>query len=350
MNIPNKKWNVNEFKEYIAENSKDVFEGPRRRWLKMYYVYINDKALEKLQKSEPSTQGDLLKFQLAYTESASQRTKQAPFFMEMIEPGLACFYTSSTKEGYEKTLRKRVQRTRGMSEMWMRPVIFEKVKDFVVNKYDANIKAFLSLSSRDEEEKARVRPYVKRRIHYRGEDGLDSMQELKTWYGVSPVSIDFKIKGNVFQITHEGLFTFKTPNEQSFEIASEVMELIRSEQIKQKDTAIQLKYDVTPKLGATIEAGVIKLPTNELIQDSAEILINQFSGNFSFTDTCFAEDAVDFSATVVDRHKGSIFDLTMSDKKLVLVPRFDSTYESFLTFYRHVVEVFDRKATFQIFQ
>lgn len=343
-------WDITEFKNYITEHTGDVFEGPRRRWLKMYYIYINDEALKKLQKFEPEKYGDLLKFQLAYTESASQRKKEAPFFMEMIEPGLACFYTSSTKEGYEKTLRKRIQRTRGMSEMWMRPEVFEKVKDFVVKEFNASIKAFLSLTSRDEEEQARIRPYVKRRIHYSGEDGLESIQELKTWYGVSPISIDFKIKGNIFQITHEGLFTFKKPNKQSFEIVEHIMELIRSEQIKQKNIALQLKYDVNSERGATVEAGIIKLPTNELIPDSAQMLLNQFAGNFSFTDTCFAEDAIDFSATVVDRHKGSIFDISMTDKEFILAPRFDSTYESFLNFYREVVEVFDRKATFQIYR
>lgn len=348
LRLPSQKWKFSEFRQYIIENAEDVFSGPRKRWLKMYYIYINDEALSDLKrKLEPIEQGDLLKFQLSYKESASQRSKEEPYYMEMVEPGLARFFTSSTKEGYEKTLRRRISRTRGLSDMWMRPETFEKVKNFIVNEYGAKIKGFLSLSSIDDDDKARIRPHVKRRIHYRGDDGIESLSELKTWYGVSPISIDFKIKRNLFQITNEGLFTLKTPNETTFEIVDRVLELIREEQIKQKETALGLKFETRNNI-VTLESAKIILPTTELLTTSTNVLVNNFQG-FVFTDICSTEGSVDFSATVIDRYKGSVFDLSMSERDIVLIPRYKATYESFLNFYRNVVEVFDRHATFQPF-
>lgn len=349
MRIPDQKWKFVDFEKYVVDNSKHVFEGPRRRWLKMYFVYINDFAKKELKKLEPTRQGDIEKFQMKYKESLTHTQRENTYYMSEMEPGLACFYTSSTKEGYEKTMSKRIQRTRGMSEMWMKPETFDKVKDFVVDEYDATIKGFLSLSSFDEEERARIRPNVDRRIHYRGNDGLDAIKELRTWYGVLPISIDFKIKGNVFQITNEGLFTFKSPNKQSFEIVKNVLELIRSEQIKQKEIASTLRFETNVN-GPNMEAGQITLPSNELISDSGEALMTHFSKDFAFTDICFADESVDFSATVIDKHKGSVFDLSTSEKDMILIPRYEATYESFLNFYRHVVEVFDRRAEFQVLQ
>lgn len=347
LRIPDQKWKFADFEKYIVDNSKYVFEGSRRRWLKMYLVYINDSAKKELKKLEPRRQGDLEKFQMKYKEPRTHSQRENTYYMSEIEPGLACFYTSSTKEDYEKTMSKTIQRTRGMSEMWMKPEIFDKVKDFVVDEYNATIKGFVSLSSFDEEERARVRPNIDRKINYRGDDGLDAIKELRTWYGVLPISIDFKIKGNVFQITNEGLFTFKTPNEQSFEIVRNILELIRSEQTEQKEVASTLRFE-TDGNGPNIEAGQIILPSNELISDSGKALMTHFSEDFTFTDICFSDESVDFSATVIDKHKGSVFDLSTSDKDMILIPRYEATYESFLNFYRHVVEVFDRRAKLQV--
>ena len=244
MHVPEKDWKYTDFIEHILTNTEAVFGGPKRRWLKLYYVYMNELALEKLHKTQkPQKLGDFLKFEFVYTESISQKTKHVPYYMTEIEPNLFCFFTSSTREGYEKTLRKIIRKTRGMSEMWIRPEIFEKVKDFVTETEKTKVEGFLSVSSANEQAEARVRPHVKRRIRYRGSDGIDAIDELKLWYGVSPISLDFSHKKNKFQITNEGLFTLKHPRTEVFEIIDGVIELIREEQIKQKDVALKLKFE-----------------------------------------------------------------------------------------------------------
>jgi len=351
LKIPPQKWKFSEFTNYIIKNSNRVFEGPRRRWLKMYYVYMDNNALSTLKQSlSPINQGDLLKFEMIYKESISQKRKHVPYFMANIEPGLCCFFTSSTKEGYQKTLRKRIERTRGMSEMWMRPSIFEKVKDFVVNEYGTKIKGYTSVSSSGDEEEGRLRPHIKRKIHYRGDDAIDTMSELKSWYGVSPISIDFKHKKSHFQITNEGLFTLKNPNEVTFNIVQDVMELIREEQIKQKDIASKLEFKTieNKKSIAVVEAGKIILPSAGLNIESVNLLMERYFANFSFIDTTNLDDSLDFSTTVIDKHKGSIFDVSASENSIVLIPRYEVTYESFLSFYRNVVENFDKKAVLEI--
>lgn len=351
--VPIRDWKYSEFTKYVIENSKEVFNGPKRRWLKMYYVYIDSNALDLLEKKlQPIKQGDLLRFEMGYKESASQTTQRIPYYMVEIEPGLFCFYTSSTREGYEKTLRRVIQRTRGMSEMWIRPEIFERIKEHVITNFDAKIDGFLSLSSKNEEEEARVRPRIRRRIHYRGSDGIDAINELKMWYGVSPISIDFVLDFSKFQITHEGLFTLKHPNEMTFRIVNSVLELIREEQIAQKDIAKQLRFDTEQdnhNKRAIVESGKINLLSYTLTQEDTHRFINKFDSNFAFIDAYSSPGSVDFAATVVDRHKGSIFDVSVENSSITLIPRFETTYESFLNFYRKVVETFDRKATFKIY-
>lgn len=353
MIIPDKSWKFSEFREYLLKNSRNILGGPKRRWLKMYYVYIDENALATLKSTmKPKMLGDLLKFDFEYTQAVSQDSKRVPFYMVQLEPGLFCFYTSSTREGYEKTLRRIIRRTRGMAQMWIRPEIFENIKDFVIKHDKTKIEGFLSLSSRNEQVEARVRPFVKRRIRYRGSDGNDAVNELKSWYGVSPVSLDFIHKKSKFQITHEGLFTLKHFDKNVFEILDETIELIREEQIKQKDIALKLKFETSTTDNiktAYLESGKIHFKTIHFEDEDAHTMISKFASNFAFIDIYSKQDVSDFSATVVDKNKGSVFDISIDESNIIIVPKFQTTYETFLNFYREVVETFDHKATLQVY-
>lgn len=353
MIIPNRSWKFNEFQKYLLENTRNVLGDSKRRWLKMYYVYMDDNALENLKNTmKPEILGDLLKFEFEYTPTVSEDFQHVPFYMVQLEPGLFCFYTSSTRKSYENTLRRVIRRTRGMSEMWIRPELFEKIKDFVIENGKTKIEGFLSLSSSNAQTDARVRPFVKRQIRYRGSDGNDAVNELKSWYGVSPVSLDFIHKKSKFQITHEGLFTLKHLDGMIFEIIDNALELIREEQVKQKNIALKLKFEtstVDHVNTAHLESGKIHFKTIHFEDADARSMISKFASNFAFIDTYSKQDISDFSATVIDKHKGSVFDISIDESNIIIVPKFETTYETFLNFYREIVETFDHKATLQVY-
>ena len=84
-------------------------------------------------------------------------------------------------------------------------------------------------------------------------------------------------------------------------------------------------------------------------EEDAKYMITKFASKFAFIDVFVMQGSLDFSATVIDKQKGSIFDISVDESNILLIPKHETTYESFLNFYRAVVETFDRKATFQVY-
>ena len=55
---------------------------------------------------------------MEYMESVTGFKKFSQYWMHELEPGLLIFFTSSTKEGYEKTMNKLIRRTQGLHEIF----------------------------------------------------------------------------------------------------------------------------------------------------------------------------------------------------------------------------------------
>ncbi|MGC1928439.1 MAG: hypothetical protein WA667_05645 [Candidatus Nitrosopolaris sp.] len=60
------------------------------------------------------------------------------FYIYQWVPGLLLIFTSSTEKDYEKNSK------RGITESWIKPSVFQEMKDFLVEKYDAEIYRFIS--------------------------------------------------------------------------------------------------------------------------------------------------------------------------------------------------------------
>ena len=59
-------------------------------------------------------------------------------------PGLILVLTSSKEKDYEKTLKQFIKSKRGITESWIKPSVFQEMKNFLVKKYDAEIYRFIS--------------------------------------------------------------------------------------------------------------------------------------------------------------------------------------------------------------
>jgi hypothetical protein len=93
----------------------------------------------------------------------------------------------------------------------------------------------------------------------------------------------------------------------------------------------------------SISAGVIKLKEREF----DEAVVNEIRkslGRFSFIDMHAEHGSFSFTSTVVDEDKGSVFDISASDDQVIIVPKFQVTFESFIELYKGIVEVIDRQA------
>ncbi len=350
LNIPDSEWKYKDWVGYIIENKDTVFTPKNDNMLKVYYIHSNETARKKLE-DRSSKQGQFHIVSMEYKESITGKRKKTEYWMHELEPGLLIFFTSSTKEGYEKTLKQLIRSTLGLHEMWIKPDTFKKIRNDLVETRECGIIKFLADRRKYDLVPQIVTENAERHIQYRTDnpfDGINRLNEMEFNLGLTPRSIDYVYRGNRLQITNEGLFHVKNVTEQSFELMDYVIETIRAEERTMRNIAKSLKFQPDPKQSNSdyqswiLESGRIEL-SDELDVQSAKQIIK-------FRGFAFLEPRIDTKLTllysdVVDLYKGSLFGVSAFGRELILIPKYKVTFETFIGFYRDVVEVIDNKAT-----
>lgn len=319
--------------------------------LKVYYVHANDESRDALLADKTArNQGQFTVLSMPYKESASGKAKRTEYWMHEKEPGLLMFFTVATKEGYDETLKHRINSKHGLHEMWIRPNTFEAIRKYLTKEMGCGIAKFLADRYKNDPTSQQVKDRAERHIQYRTNnprDGVNRLEEMQYHLGVTPHSIDYAINGNRVQITNKGLFHLKTVNQESFDIMEEVIERIRVEEKVMRETAQSFRFK--PELpnmtegGGILESGKIALEV-QLDVNMAGQMIKQFK-RFAFVEPKISAGSLLFSSNVVDRQKGSVFAVSATEKSILVVPKYSVTFETFIEFYKHVVELVDKKAT-----
>lgn len=58
------------------------------------------------------------------------------------------------------------------------------------------------------------------------------------------------------------------------------------------------------------------------------------------------EGSLNLSAIVIDEVRNAVFDVSGTERSLAIVPKSDTSFDSFIRFYRYVTETLDSKASF----
>src|ERR1700752_4726541 len=108
--------------EYLVKNTDKVFQSVNeRKWLKTHLLYVT-KGWQTLFAEHGLEQwGEIWHF--AINETA---TEVIDFYAYQWDENLLACFTASTEERYERTLLKMITSTRGISEAWIKPDIFEE--------------------------------------------------------------------------------------------------------------------------------------------------------------------------------------------------------------------------------
>jgi hypothetical protein len=366
LKIPRGKYTLDSLIEYLVDNPDKVFDSKsERKWLKSHLLYTT-KDWQSLFKSQNLEQmGDIWHFSMTDEED-----RTVNYVAYQWAEGLLMCLTTSTEEDYENTLLKFIKNHRGISEAWIKPDVFEKMKDFFVSKYSAVIYHFISKRSRYSNAPVRVvRPEYNRRINYSGEDAEQVLKETQVLYGTLPTTIDFRIEEDKIQLNRNGLSVIRNINRKTTRMLLEVIERIIAEELTILQTSEKFRTTTT-RIGIgdnqliipTLVAGKITLPNSKFDERKVKMLFGEqrnevalgkgeeeaedldFSSSFSFIDTYVSADATSFSATVIDETKGSIFGMSGDYSEIVLVPKHRTTFESFVGFYEKIIENFDGTA------
>jgi hypothetical protein len=352
---------LTKFFDYLIDNSTTIWNKPPK-WLKVYLLYIQNSWIENFEELEPQKYGDFIKITFV-------QPNQINYHAYEWKPGLLLLFTSSKQEEYEKTLSQFLKERIGISQAWIRPIILNRIIDYLTNKHKAEIYRFISKRRKEWLTPSQVRPLIDRRISYSGKDAYITLKEFQMYYGVIASTIDMRIDENKIQINRNGLFILRQVNRTTLDILKEIIQLIVDEQLRikmisERFTIMKEKISIQNKEFEIpqIVSGLIILP---LVKLSTRMIQKMFHSNdsqsnvyaeddfeygFSFIDqNIYDNPELLFSATVVDQNKGTVFGLSGAKSEMILVPKHYTIFESFIRFYNFVSEVFDDEAELSTF-
>lgn len=350
MQIEEREYSREEFKKYIIDHSDEILKGdPRRRWLKIYCIIVSDDSWKSnlFVNAELKTLGSIFKV----TKKGIDDDSKEQYYIEEYCPGLLLIYNTATDENYERHIGDAIDRNIGTTRMWMKPDIFDLFWKGILNETNGLIYRFTSRRGSIESASCKVRPEYFRRVNYTGNDGTQTLAEFEELYGVSAESIYMQINSNLkIHVTNDGLFSSQQISSLALDVFLKHLENIKDSILEMRTISQSLKFEIeTDKIIKTIliEPGIIKLTEIEMDPALSQQLMMSMIG-FSFIHVHEEIGSFSLIATVIDEMKGSIFDINASNSEILIVPKFRVTFESFIKFYRGIVEAIDENAVFSL--
>jgi hypothetical protein len=350
MKIENGEYSHEEFINYIIDHSDELLkEGNRKRWLKIYCVLASDGSWKDnlFKPGELFEMGAIFK---AITKS-DEKNKEQQYYIDEYYPGIILIYNTATNDEYEEYLGNRIDRSRGTTRMWMKPNIFNDFWRGILDETGGFVCRFMSKRGLIDDAPSKLRPDYTRRFNYTGADGTQTLAELEDLYGVTPESIYLQISANLeIHVTNDGLYSTQEISPLALDVFFKHLDEIKERILEIMTVSTSLKFKITSEAdmkSVIFEPGIIKLRNVEIDPISSQRMI-QAMDKFSFIDVYRAFGSFSMIATVVDEVKGSIFNIDASESQIIIIPKFRVTFESFINFYRYVVESIDEYAEFTL--
>lgn len=353
MKIPEKEYSVDGFINYLMEHSDEIFEEDQRKnWLKIYCILVSDTSWQTtlFKANEIAQLGEIFK---ATPKPDSSDVAEELYYIVEYSPGLLLLFTTANNVKYKKSLGTRIKRCRGITPMWIKPEFFRRFwKETIKQSNGGFVYRFTSRRRLLDDTPCKIRPNFERRFNYTGDDGTQTMEEIEEMYGVTPTSVYIKVSESLqVHLTEEGLFSAQEASSTALSLFFNYLNAIKEPILKMRLVSKSLKFDIvfgeSNLKSASVDAGIIKLYNREINAYMVENLTKELQ-DFSFIDKNIESGSLSFTATVIDENKGSVFDISASESKILIVPKYRVTFESLLGFYRGIVESIDEQAELSI--
>lgn len=352
MKIPEKDYSVSDFLEYLSEHFDELFdEKERRNWLKIYCLLVSDIPWETtlFKTNEITRLGEIFK---VAPEPESPNETEETYYAVQYGQGLLLLFTTANNEEYKNSMTNRLKKSIGAMPMWIKSDFIRHFwKKIIEQNSGSFVYNFTSKRRLFDDTPCSVRPNYERRFNYTGDDGTQTMQELEEMYGVIPTSVYIQVNENLkVHLTNEGLFSAQEPSSIALSLFFNYLNEIKDPILKMRHVSKSLKFDIISGeanlKSASIDVGEIKL-NREIDAYIAENLTKQLE-DFSFIDKNIESGSLSFTATVIDEIKHSVFDISASESKILIVPKYRMTFESLISFYRGIAESIDEQAELSI--
>jgi len=250
---------------------------------------------------------------------------------------------------------KIIRDSHGLYYLWISPKTLDHIKNEVIGSYEETRITFFTAKRFDNmNERCEIRPGFRRSFRYGGDDGRETLQELKQNYGVLPRTIHFKIPMvSEFRVNYRGLFTFQHGDldymlslfEYALDEILKTKKIIESsvyQRITQKRKYREINFEKIIPMSIKLSSPLNPESCNKLIN-----LVNGSSEFFSITEAII-EGSLYFSSTLIDRDKNESFIINSNGPEINVVKDSSTSFASILKFYQFIVERFDVDASVAI--
>lgn len=360
MHIPGSQYNLKEFCRVIFDSPESVLEGYHGQRIKSFLYLSDDGWRDYLdQHYETEELGGITKFVGEYTNRKGA-DQPAKFYVGEYKDDLQMVLTAETEEAIRQALRPVSEHSDCLSPMPIMTEDFQTMNEIVLSSYeDMRISEFKSKRVPSLAD-ARTRPDVDREIGYKGIDGRDRLNEFRDEYGVVPTRIQYEHENVSIRIDTSGKFTLETVNQESFNILFDLLSEVVVNVLKLLDVANQIKFEKREVEPGNLKIQVPEVSSGEIDFDhpvtlmQAESFIkgtkNSDDLNFSFTDVTKQAGSLDFSAQVTDENRGSLFNVSATEKSMRIVPKHNCSFPSLVEFYLAVIQMLDGGAKMKLYE
>ncbi len=267
---------------------------------------------------------------------------------------LDIFLTDARKTHDLPPLLNFISFTPRISHLWIQPVLMMNIMDELIDRYpETTIPFFTARRTISTEIQARYRPSIERTIQYNGIDGVDTLKEMKFYYGVLPKIIEFSLPIGVrFKLDSRGIITLK---QGLFSDISPIIKRIVKQILGVRDavkksgfkidsipTRTKVKFRRFLQTPWTIEIGeqIEAFRMLELLKKNEDDYFNFILSNYSKQD----DNRPYLSARLVNEYRGTSIDIIYHGKKINVYPIDDVDIGISMDFFQFVTEYVDSTA------
>lgn len=349
MKIAQQEYTKESFIAYITDPTNKVFEDEeRRRWLKIYCLLVSEEGWREkfASKYNVVNLGQVAKLTPKFNIEDFENDEV--YYLVEHPSGLLLLYTTATNEEFHSSLGRLIDKTRGITRMWTKPEYFKAFWKKVISEPNRIMYRFTSRRSMYDENPSQIRPDFDRRFNYTGNDGNITAEELEELYGVIPDSVYITVSENLtIHADNNGLFSVQYPSTKAFAFFDIYLNLLIDKSLALKELTQSIKYEVVQieqnAKSISFDSASIILKHDTFDEDLVKRLQKQME-NFSFIGAHLTKGSLSFTATVVDNLKRSVFDVDFTESEISIVPKYQATFESYISFFKNIVELVDSNA------
>ena len=192
MEIEQGSYTLEQLCQEVIDHTESAFEQYHVKHLKFYfYIADEDWSSNFPDRYETQDYGEMTKVSAEYTNRFGAEDR-ADFFIGPYgdESEIITILTAETQEAVDQALLPMLGRRDDISLMPIMLEDFQRMNELVLEHNEVRITEFKSERVPDLAE-AEIRPSVQRSIEYKGRDGKEAIEELRSGYGVVPVRIQY---------------------------------------------------------------------------------------------------------------------------------------------------------------